>query len=123
MLYRSGIQRKQSRISNDAVDRQSRWRLTEEYRVKSPPQSGRGFLDEFNKRWYFKILYVPIMLAPRLATPLAYSNFFNNTISLSNYDLVSNLLELRRSGGHVRMMELNVRPEIVEEIFKEKVEG
>ena len=63
------------------------------------------------------------MLAPRLATPLAYSNFFNNTISLSNYDLVSNLLELRRSGGHVRMMELNVRPEIVEEIFKEKVEG
>ena len=66
---------------------------------------------------------MPTMLAPRLATPLAYSNFFNNTISLSNYDLVNNLLERRRSGGHMRIVELNVHPEIVEEIFKGKMEG
>ena len=70
----------------------------------------------------YKNVYQPLC-ARYSAHPLAYSNFFNNTISLSNYDLVNNLLERRRSGGHVRIVELNVRPEIVEEIFKGKMEG
>ena len=70
----------------------------------------------------YKKVYRPLC-ARYAVKPLAYSNFLNNTISLSNYDLVNNLLERKRSGGYVRIVELNVRPEIVEEIFKGKMEG
>ena len=42
--------------------------------------------------------------------PLAYSHFLHTVSTLQSHDLVNNILERRRMGGFVRMVEVSFRP-------------
>ncbi len=53
--------------------------------------------------------------------PLVYSHFLSIVASLQNYDLINNILERRRSGGYIRLAEVNFKPSALEELLKERL--
>jgi cell division control protein 6 len=55
--------------------------------------------------------------------PLVYSQFLSIVSSLQNYDLLSNILQRKGSGGFVRLVEVNFRLEDIEGIYQERMEG
>lgn len=50
--------------------------------------------------------------------PLVYSHFLSIVASLQNYDLINNILERRRSGGYIRLAEVNFKPADVESLSR-----
>jgi cell division control protein 6 len=53
--------------------------------------------------------------------PLVYSHFLSIVASLQNYDLINNILERRRSGGYIRLAEVNFKPADLEQLLEERL--
>ena len=53
--------------------------------------------------------------------PLVYSHFLSIVASLQNYDLINNILERRRSGGYIRLAEVNFKPADLENLLRERI--